>query len=778
MKNDPVQSPSEAKQNEPPEGGGATGRRRRFWLWLAVICLAGVAARVVIINQYVTENPFATGPRVDAKVYWQWAQRIADGHLIQDQPFFSAPLYPYLLGVLRAFGGTLTSVYVVQALVDILAACLLARLCRNRFGVGVGLLAAGLYLFLQEPASSSLRVLTSSLQLILLVITWDRLVAVQEDPTLRRRLGVGAAIGFLCLSHPPAMLFVPFVGLWLFWQSSRRAKDVLRAAVPVILACVIIAPATLHNWYVSGDLFLIQSATAVNLRQGNAPGANGTYTPIPNTTLDREGLFEDVARQYLLATGQQGSWKQIDGFYRDQVLEFWRSDPVGTLRLIARKVYWFLTGRVYGDIYAPALEIAGGFAGWLRLTPIQVAWLIGPAIVGLVVMLRRPIRHAPELVMFAIPLLVVAVFWYSPRYRLPAVPVIVGVAAWALVRAIRWRDNPGFSVAAAFSVLLALGLGPVNQSRGFDTSEELAPWWEVSVGVRYEEQGDTAGARRHYERAMQLRPQDTGALTRLARLAFQEGRGDEAVRLFQEAAASDPYNAQWQGNLGKILASQGRHDEAIAAFEAAMRLDPSLASVHGDLADLYVQMKEPQKAVEQRRIALSKAPSQVDAYFQLAATLEGAGEMVEAEATYRAALKVAPQNSAARVRVFELCVRADRAKEGEAFLLEGLAAFPNDLELITSLAWLYATFPDSELRDGRRAVSLAERACQATRRQNARYLDILAASYAEARRFPEAITACEEAIRLVQQQGPAHILPALRYRLQLYQDGEPFHWRR
>jgi len=778
MKRGPTQPPVDVKHGDPPDAKGASVIRRKFWLWLAGICLLAAASRTLIISQYVTENPFAVSPRVDAKVYWQWAERIADGKLIQDQPFFSAPLYPYLLGVLRALGGTLTTVYIVQALLDIVAACLLARVCRKRFSAGVGLLAAGLYLFLEEPASSSLRVLTCTLQLVLLAVTWDRLVAVQEKATLARRLGLGAAIGFLCLSYPPAMMLVPAIGLWLFWQSSRRTKDALRSAVPVALACLVIAPATLHNWYVSGDLFLIQSATAVNLRQGNAPGANGTYTPIPNTTLDREGLFEDVARQYLLAKGRPGSWKEIDGFYRDQVVQFWRSDIPRALALSARKAYWFLTGRIYGDIYQPALEIAGGFAGWLRLTPIQVSWLIGPALVSLVVMLRRPIRYAPELLLFAIPLAVVIVFWYSPRYRLPALPVIVGGAAWVLARAIRWRNNPVLALATVFSLVLAVLLGPINQLKGFDTPDGLVPGFEVSVGARYEDKGDRAGARRHYERALQLCPSDTGALTRLARLAFEEGRADEAIRLFRAAAASDPFNAKWQSNLGKILASQGRHEEAVAAFESAMKADPSLAELHADLASVYLQQRQPDKAIEQWRIALRKDPAYVDAYFRLAALLESTGQTVEAEATYQAALKVAPRNSAVRIKLFELCARGGRSKECEAVLREGLAASPNDLDLLTSLAWMYATFPEADVRNGPQAVSLAERACRDTQRRNAQYLDILAAAYAEAGRFSDAVAASEEAIRLVEQQGPAHMLPALRHRLQRYQAGQPFHWQR
>ena len=749
---------------------------RRFWWLVTALCLLAALTRLLIISEYVAENPFASGPRVDAKVYWNWAGDIADGRMTQDVPFFSAPLYPYLLGLLRSLGGGLTSVCVIQSLLDLLTACILARVCRRRFGAASGLLAAGLFLFMQEPASFSLRVLTCSLQLTLLALTWDRLVAVQAKPTWGRRLAVGAAVGFLCLSYPPAMLLVPATGLWLFWQSQRRLTDALLAAVPAGLACLIIAPATLHNVIAGKSFFLIQGATAINLCQGNTPGADGTYTPIPNTTLGRENLFRDVARQYRLATGRTGTWNEIDRFYRDQVFAFWRSDPAGAAALAARKAYWFLTGRVYGDIYVPALEIGSGFADRLCLAPIHTAWLIGPAIVALVILLRRPIRYAPELLMFAIPFMLVTVFWYSPRYRMSALPLIIGLAAWALCEVARRRSHPVLSVAAVCALLLGVALGPINRARGFDTAEVPAPWYEVSVGVRFEETGDTVQARHHYERALQLCPGDPGALSHLAKLAFEEGRADEAVHLLKMAITVSPTIAWWHGNLGRALESQGRHEEAISAFEQALELDPALIDIHIDLGTIYSKLRQPDKAIEHWRAALKKDPAFLNAHFSLAMLFERTGRAAEAEAQYRSAAEAVPRNADARIKLFEFYVRFNRPRDGEAVLRDALIALPDNSQMQSALAWLYATVAQDDVRDGQEAVRLAERVCRATQRQNAEYLDVLAAAYAEAGRFREAVATQQETIRLARRQGITHALPVLQHRLRLYQDGQPFHW--
>ena len=229
-----------------PAGGWS---ERRFWLILGLICLVALICRLAILVEYTARNPLAASPINDAQTYWDWAERIAQGKLIQDTPFFSAPLYPYLLGLIRAAGGSLRLIYLLQILADLATACLLAYAARGRFGARVGLLAAALFLLLEEPASFSLRILTCSLQLLLLAITY--LLIFAQDAMTARRAGVSQAVTIpegtlsdsgtavswipailaallgsrwaLCLSYAPAILLVVAVVPWLYWQSGRTA---------------------------------------------------------------------------------------------------------------------------------------------------------------------------------------------------------------------------------------------------------------------------------------------------------------------------------------------------------------------------------------------------------------------------------------------------------------------------------------------------------------------------------------------------------------------------
>ncbi|MFH0983872.1 MAG: tetratricopeptide repeat protein [Planctomycetota bacterium] len=747
-----------------------------FWIILAGICLVGLVARAFILAEFVSKNPFAEAPRVDAKVYWALAETIADGRLIQDTPFFSAPLYPYLLGLLRALGGSFITVYVVQLLIDIVTAGLLAYFARNRFSPGVGLLSAALFLFMLEPASFFLRVLTCTLQLLLLTFTWGQLVGMQTHPTPRRRVVLGVALGLLCLSYAPATILALAVGPWLFWQSARRWPDALRALIPVGIAILFIVPSALHNRYVSGDWFLIQSVTSVNLRQGNQPGSSGVYTRIPNTTVDREGLFEDVQKQYALANGQRGSWGDIQRYYLKLVLDFWREDPGRTAKLVLRKMYWFLTGRNYEDIYNPVLEMRSGFADRLRWTPVKTAWLMGPALVGLVVMLRRPVRHLPELLMFAIPFGLVAVFWYSPRYRLPALPIIVVSASWALVRAAHWRRDLLWLQATGLALGLALLLGPSNRTAGFDRIETCIPWYECSIGVTLENRGEVAGAREHYQRALQVDPTSVNALSHLGKLAFLAERYDEAMDCFQRVVMLDPGDARWHDNLGKILLVAGKEDQAVRCFERALQLNPLLVSAHMGLARYYLSRGMREEASAQFKAVVEKDPASAEAR-AARMVLGQSGSPSEMAESLRQALASAPQDAGVRVQLFEAMIRLDRPAEAVTVMEEGLKLAPTDLSLSSTLAWFYATCPRPEFRNGAEAVSRAEFVCRQTSAPDPRYLDILAAAYAEAGRFGEAIATLQQAIGMVERNGPAEVLPELQKRLALYQSGESFHWQ-
>lgn len=106
---------------------------------------------------------------------------------------------------------------------------------------------------------------------------------------------------------------------------------------------------------------------------------------------------------------------------------------------------------------------------------------------------------------------------------------------------------------------------------------------------------------------------------------------------------------------------------------------------------------------------------------------------------------------------------------------QAVAAAPDSPVALNNLACLLATAADPALRDGPEAVRLAEKACTLTQFQNISTISTLAAAYAEAGRFDEAVAAAERACAMSETQGQAGLLAGNRQMLDYFRQGRPFH---
>ncbi len=93
---------------------------------------------------------------------------------------------------------------------------------------------------------------------------------------------------------------------------------------------------------------------------------------------------------------------------------------------------------------------------------------------------------------------------------------------------------------------------------------------------------------------------------------------------------------------------------------------------------------------------------------------------------------------------------------------------------LNDLAWILATDPQAELRNGREAVELAERACRLAGDREPRFLGTLDAAYAESGRFEDAIETAKKAMQLALAAGRKEIAEAAEQRLALYCGHQPF----
>ena len=133
--------------------------------------------------------------------------------------------------------------------------------------------------------------------------------------------------------------------------------------------------------------------------------------------------------------------------------------------------------------------------------------------------------------------------------------------------------------------------------------------------------------------------------------------------------------------------------------------------------------------------------------------LAAAGRPQEAIKHYQKVLTIEPRSAEVDTSLAIILVACGRFAEAASHLRHAAELQPNAPDYQRNWAWLLATCPIATVRNGAEAVERAERAnelCEGTRPD---VLDALAAAYAEASRFPDAISAARQALELAQQQN-------------------------
>ena len=133
-----------------------------------------------------------------------------------------------------------------------------------------------------------------------------------------------------------------------------------------------------------------------------------------------------------------------------------------------------------------------------------------------------------------------------------------------------------------------------------------------------------------------------------------------------------------------------------------------------------------------------------------------------------------PATAEGRRDLADMLAQGQQFAEAISYYREALRLKPDFGPALNNLAMLRASCPQPEFRNGREAVQLAETACRLIRRRNPSFLGTLAAAYAEAGRFSDAVNTIREAQSLATASGAADLLPIQARMLQQFRAGKPF----
>ncbi len=226
---------------------------------------------------------------------------------------------------------------------------------------------------------------------------------------------------------------------------------------------------------------------------------------------------------------------------------------------------------------------------------------------------------------------------------------------------------------------------------------------------------------------------------RLGLSLIEANRLTEAETALQAALAARPQSVEYQLAMAALYVRQGSLAKAEPLYQAALASHPDSPVARKSFGDFLMMAGRPAEAEPHHAAAVKVNPTDVRARRAYAATLQKLGKLGEAVAQLEAAVNSGQADAETAAELAELYDEQGQSAKAVAWYGKALAAEPKSISALNNLAWILATDPDGAVRNGARAVELAERACGLTEWKAAVIMGTLAAAYAEAGRFADAV---------------------------------------
>lgn len=665
-------------------------------------------------------DPSWHSPVVDARTYHDLAKQLMSGRYHPITAFYQPPGLAYFLAAVYRLGGSsLAAAHVALCIMGSCTAMFACRLGKRLFRPRTGLLAGILTACYGPLLFFNLQLLPSGLAALLNMVfleLWFK--AVERDKTFGY-LVCGMSAGLAAVTIPNNLIFMPVPAAGLFvvrWQTySREIPGEKHRNIKSLFLRSMVAPL----WLTIGTLSAIAPVTAQNYL------ASGKFTLVSHNGGMNFYIGNNECPDATIAIRPGYEWEKFDKMPLREGLH--ATDAAD---------------RYY---YRKSLT-------WILNEPGEFLFQLGRKI--------RQVTNARELPRN------IDIYCFRDYFR--------------LLRPLLWRAGPGGFPFGLFFPLTCLGIVMgVRVNRRAWLPASFVAVYLFSVALYFV----TARYRLVAVPAMSI----FAAVALDFPLWYRKKKSHLkvlAVLIPGLAAvwcnspvetATDDYN--FHSELYALLSLQktaaGRFDEAERMTAKALETGPEFAPAWRAAGFLDFRRGNLAAAQEAYRTATRCDPRDAEAFHNLGRVSEGLGQAGRAEWAYRRAFAISPETSAIMSSLAHSAYRRGDRHEAAA-LLE--AAIANDLTTESAyglLAWIRATAPEDELRDGNRALSLISFLIRWRGSSDPMRLDTLAAALAECGRFKEAQNVGAAVVERWQDSGREDVAEKAGERLRRYQNNLP-----
>ena len=578
----------------------------------------------------------------------------------------------------------------------------------------------------------------------------------KEQASWRLYLALGLCLGLSLLAKVTALIVAPFALAALVYAAVRRGSSPSgsegtgagegggqrpgRWVFPLLSVLVCVAVCGWHYWRVwrhFGHAFFVPTRWAYGVTWWQDPGYHTA------------AYFTRFGRA-LTAPFFSGLSSFADGLYTT----LWGDG---------------LCGGASALLYRPPWNYELMAAGFL-LALVPGALILTGFVVSVVRLVRQPDARSLGLLGFGVALLLAIVHLNLEVPAYAEAKAVFGLAALIPLCAFAasgWDfvAQKAGRLAVAAAILLS-GWAMTSYASFWIRGESATT--RAALGRALMNEGNFAGALVHLESALQSEPGHIAARSFLVATLLKQNRLTDAALVANDAVRDHPEEALCQLDLAAVLEKQLQLTAALDHARRAVELASDHADARLRVASLRFRLQRHGETITACREALRLAPADPELHFLLASSLVAASRQPAPSLSLSngETLPSAPSDSFSpndiltgeAINHFHFCLR--------------LA--PDTLDALNHLAWILATYPRAELRNGPEAVRLAQRACALTDNKSPSELGTLAAAYAETGQFQLAVETAQKAEKLADPSGNDAVQARNHRLLELFREQRPY----
>jgi tetratricopeptide (TPR) repeat protein len=586
--------------------------QRKDIFFIIIIIMLSLFFKAFYLKDYARTNMYPVLTDSDSYCYHIWAKDIISGDLWgPDKAFMKWPLYAYFLaGLLKLFGGSITSVYLLQFMLGSANCVLVYFIARIIFNEAVGFIAAlfcawyGLFMFYEG------QLIYTSLSLFLNSLLFLSILFIQGHSSKKNLFWIGIFLGVCVITQANIIIFGILAIAWVLWEKRLTlSKFIYYFAYFILGLSIIIGSVVLRNYLVEKDFVLIAGNMGVTFYMGNNRNASGAFQCPPFFTPGQNSFFRDSGVIARVKAGRDLKTSEISNFWFNRSAAFIKNYPQEFIKLIIKKLAYVFSPQelIHENEYRNIVEKIRVF----KIMLLDLRLILPLALFGMSLNLRNFKRTFLLYLVVASLSISIVLFYVATRYRIIMVPFLAIFAASGIFSVgIAFKDRKYLKF-GLFCLAIAAVLLLFNQDilvrKPYTQIKKLA---EVSSHLdkarEYSNKSDYGNAMKEAEQYYRMEPSNFYGVLELGVAYYNTGNLKMSEEKFKEVIRLNPFSVDAYYNLGFIYNSQQRFKEAQDMLKKVLSLNPQDTGAHFELGRAYKASGEFREAREEFNLALNK----------------------------------------------------------------------------------------------------------------------------------------------------------------------------